>query len=113
MRYKNYTTDAIYELENQRIGEYDASNSLSCQNGCYNNTLYKVNDQIFCEDCLIEEVRNAFDTVFSSDGDNISNEIIKDIISDFSDSEILTYIENRYDKVWFLFTFYICIHIIY
>lgn len=103
MRYKNYTNDAIYELENQRIGDYNDAPTLYCQNGCYNNTLYKVNGQILCEDCLIEDVRNAFTSIFSSEDDenNFSNEIIKDIISDFSDSEILTYIENRYDKVWF------------
>ena len=101
MRYKNYTDEAIYELENQRIGEYDDTNDTSCKNGCYNNTLYMVDNQILCQDCLIEEVRNAFDTVFSSEDDenSFSNEIIKDIISDFSDSEILTYIENRYDKI--------------
>ena len=101
MRYKNYTNEALYELENQRIGEYDDTNFLSCQNGCHNTTLYNVDGQILCEDCLIEEIRNAFTTIFSSDDDenNFSNEIIKDIISDFSDSEILTYIENRYDKV--------------
>ena len=100
MRYKNYTNDAIYELENQRIGNYDDTNSFSCENGCYNNTLYRVNGQILCEDCLIEEVRNSFTSVFSAEDDenSFSNEIIKDIISDFSDSEILTYIENRYDK---------------
>ena len=54
-----------------------------------------------CEDCLIDEVRSEFEKLLRSEdeNDNFSVDIIKDIISDFSDSEILTYIENRYDKI--------------
>lgn len=102
MRYKNYTNEAICELERQRLMDCDDSNAdINCDNGCCNNILYNVNGRILCEECLIEEIRNEFEKIFSSEDDeeNITSEIIKDIISDFSDSEILTYIENRYDKI--------------
>lgn len=102
MRYKNYTNDAIYALENQRIGEYNdvEKDEHTCENGCFNGTLYNIDNHILCQDCLIEEVRNAFFNILNSEEENsFSSEIVKDIISDFSDSEILTYIENRYDKI--------------
>lgn len=102
MRYKNYTTEALYELERQRTADYGNSEEerTCCDNGCTNDVLYTVGDRILCEECLIDEVRSEFERLFFSDDetDNFSTEIIKDIISDFSDSEILAYIENRYEK---------------
>lgn len=101
MRYKNYTTEAIYELENQRTMNYnDTDNDITCDNGCFGKELYSVNGQILCQDCLIDEIRDTFDKILAcEDDDSFSAEIIKDIISDFSDTEILTYLENRYDKI--------------
>ncbi len=103
MRYKNYTNEAIYELERQRTMNYGICDDEGrcCENGCGNNTLYDVGGRTLCEDCLIDEVRSEFEKLLRSEdeNDNFSVDIIKDIISDFSDSEILTYIENRYDKI--------------
>ena len=103
MRYKNYTNEAIYELENQRIGDYNnvEDNETYCENGCFNSVIYNVDNRFLCQDCLIEEIRDTFNNILASEDDenNFTSEIIKDIISDFSDSEILTYIENRYDKI--------------
>ncbi len=100
MRYKNYTNDAIYELERQRTMEDEYDPNFSCENGCVGSPLYNAEGRILCEDCLIEEVRTTFTSMLlSEDDDDFSCKIIKDIIEDFSDAEILTYIENRYEKV--------------
>lgn len=101
MRYKNYTNDAIYELERQRLNSDSESDpDFSCENGCTGLPIYNADGRILCEDCLIEEVRNTFtNMLLSEDDDDFSCKIIRDIIEDFSDSEILTYIENRYEKV--------------
>lgn len=102
MQYKNYTDDALYELERQRTMDYANAydDELVCENGCSNRVLYNAEGRILCEDCLIDEVRKTFMQLLDSeDEENISFSIIRDIVSDFSDSEILTYIENRYEKV--------------
>ena len=101
MRYKNYTNDAIFELERQRTLSDDERNpDYVCENGCTNSPLYNRDGRIFCEDCLIEEVRNTFTSMLlSEDDEDFACKIIRDIIDDFSDSEILTYIESRYEKV--------------
>ena len=100
MRYKNYTNDAIYELERQRTMEDEFDPDFSCENGCSGKPLYSAEGRILCEDCLIEEVRNTFTSMLlSEDDEDFSCKIIKDIIEDFSDAEILTYIEKRYEKV--------------
>lgn len=102
MQYKNYSNDALYELERQRTMDYSNAYEygLVCENGCSNNVLYNADGRILCEECLIDEVRKTFMQLLDSEDDeNISFAIIRDIVSDFSDSEILTYIENRYEKV--------------
>lgn len=103
MRYKNYSNEALYELERQRTSDYgnfDTEGQRLCENGCSSGVLYRVGESLFCEDCLIDEVRGEFERLAESEEENgaPSAELIKDIISDFSDSEILTYIENRYEK---------------
>ena len=71
-----------------------------CENGCAGSPIYNAEGRILCEDCLIEEVRKTFTSMLlSEDDEDFSCKIIKDIIDDFSDSEILTYIECRYEKV--------------
>lgn len=101
MRYKNYTNEAIYELERQRIMEDDSKDpEYECENGCTGAPIYNAEGRLLCEDCLIEEVRKTFTSMLlSEDDDDFPCKIIKDIIDDFSDSEILTYIECRYEKV--------------
>ena len=102
MRYKNYTNEAIYELEKQRTMNYGygEKDDLHCENGCSGSVLYNTDGHIICEECLIEDVRNTFMNMLNTEDDsNFASQIIKDIISDFSDSELLTYIENRYDKI--------------
>ena len=101
MRYKNYTNEAIYELERQRIMEDDTYDPDSvCENGCSGTPIYNAEGRLLCQDCLIEEVRNTFTSMLlSEDDEDFPCKIIKDIIDDFSDSEILTYIECRYEKV--------------
>ena len=70
MRYKNYTNDAIFELERQRTLLDDELNpDYICENGCTNSPLYNIEGRIFCEDCLIEEVRNTFTSMLLSEDD--------------------------------------------
>lgn len=102
MRYKNYTDEAVYELERQRTMNYgnDFTNTPCCENGCFSSVLYNADGHIICEECLIENVRNTFmDMLNAEENAGFAAQVIKDIIYDFSDSEILTYIENRYDKI--------------
>ena len=103
MRFKNYTNEAIYELEHQRTGNYGnlyEESETVCENGCINNTLYMIDKRVLCEECLIEEVRNCLiEALEKEDELTLGIQIAKDIVSDFSDSEILAYIENRYDKI--------------
>ncbi len=100
MVYKNYTNEAMYELERQRTMNYGNINEESlCENGCQSSILYNVEGRILCQDCLIEEVRDTLEQIILNEDESVCAKIIQDIFSDFSDSEILTYIENRYDKI--------------
>lgn len=102
MRFKNYTHDAIRELEHQRMeGFSDQQGQDSfCDNGCSGTVLFDIGDRVLCEDCLIEEVRETLsELICPEETDSAACKVIQDIVSDFSDSEILTYIENRYEKL--------------
>ena len=102
MIYKNYTDEAIMELEYQRTGEYGANEAgeNSCDSGCLCDVLYRTEDGVLCEDCLIEDVRSELSDLDEKwEKETPAKKIIRDIFSDFSDSEILTYIENRYEKI--------------
>lgn len=102
MSYKNYTAEAVWALEQQHNADYNeyADENRVCDNGCAGDALFDIYGKILCPDCLIEEVRNLFDEL--NDADNSQNaaaEILNDIFADFSDAEILTYIENRFEKI--------------
>ncbi len=108
MYYKNYSPEAVLELERQRIQAYEDtyqfnnSNDQCCEEcGSSLKKLYDVNSHLLCGDCICDSLREVYAsinqnmTVFNID----ALDILKDIISDFSDNELLCYVENRYDKV--------------
>ena len=107
MYYKNYTQDAVSELERQRTQTYDTYRFTEhfdkcCEEcGSSSKKLHKINSRLFCEDCICDSLREVYAsidqnmTVLSMD----ALEILKDILSDFSDSELLCYVENRDEEV--------------
>ena len=108
MYYKNYSEDAVLELERQRTQIYDNTYQLTeqkneCCEECGSSLkkLHSINSHLFCEDCICDSLREVYDsieqnmTVLNID----ALEILKDIISDFSDNELLCYVENRYEEV--------------
>lgn len=101
MRIKNHTRDAVLELERQRDADYGNSEEYSvCDNGCASSVIFDVYGKSRCSDCIIEEVRTAFfELLPAEESGNVATDILNDIFSDFSDSEILTYIENRFEKL--------------
>ena len=107
MTFKNYTSQAIFELERQRTDNYgmdyeDYNQKNECEE-CKTPTKqrYNGNSHIYCTDCILEHLRQAFFDVSQTIDDNFiaSGEILEDIISDFSDSELLCYVDNRYEKI--------------
>lgn len=106
MRYNNYTNDAIYELERQRTynygdGFFDDENSPVCDKcGCCDKTIFITDSHRLCEDCICDTLRDSFEelepsqTRFGID----ASRIFKNITEDFSDSELLSYVENIYEK---------------
>ena len=110
MYYKNYSHQAVLELERQRTQAYDDSyqthtdDDICCEEcGSSSKKLYDINSHLLCGDCICDSLRE----VYASINQNITVlnidalDILKDIISDFSDNELLCYVENRYDKVWY------------
>ncbi len=108
MYYKNYSQEAVLELERQRTQTYHDAYSLtqhnekSCEEcGADLKKLHKINSHWLCEDCICDSLREVYDsieqnmTVLHMD----ALEILKDIISDFSDNELMCYVENRYEEV--------------
>ena len=108
MLYKNYTNDAVIELEKQRTDNYasdlfDNGTDVTCCECKTNRTqLYKINSKYYCSDCICELLREIYsDITHECDSYDIgADEILKDIISDFSDSELLCYVENKYEKIY-------------
>lgn len=106
MYYNNYSQDAVMELERQRLDSYldkycvTESEEKSCEEcGTYSKKLHYINSHWLCEDCICDSLREVYAsinqdiTVFNID----AIEILKDIIADFSDSELMCYVENRYE----------------
>lgn len=106
MHYKNYTQEAIYELERQRTGNYGMDyeyehSEVECELcKTEENNLYEVNSHIYCGECICDMLRE----LFYSAAQGLKNEeidafsVLNDIISDFSDNEILCYVENIYER---------------
>lgn len=101
MRLNSYTRDALTELERQRDTDYGNTEDCPlCDNGCSDSTVFDVYGRTLCPDCIIEEVRTCLTELLPpEDSGEPSGDILNDIFSDFSDSEILTYIENRFEKL--------------
>lgn len=106
MRYNNYTNDAIYELERQRTynyadGFYNEEESAVCDKcGTGNKTIFITDSHRLCEDCICDTLRDSFEEFSSqlpSFGIDVER-IFKNITEDFSDSELLSYVENIYEK---------------
>lgn len=108
MYYKNYSQYAASELERQRLQTEEDSYRFTEQNtdcceecGSSKKKLHSIKSHIFCSDCICESLREVYAsldqnmTVLNID----ALEILKDILSDFSDCELLCYVENRYEEV--------------
>ena len=104
MSYYNYTNDAIYELEKQRTMNYGSENDYPQQCelcGRDDKSVFVVNSHHICEDCACNELRDTFEDIEpSSTPSGIdSAEIFKHIIEDFTDNELLSYIEDIYTRL--------------
>ncbi len=100
MRLKNYTKEAVLELERQRDACCNTDEYALCDNGCSGNVVFEVYGNTLCPDCIIEDVRNTLAELLPpEDSGDAAADILNDIFSDFSDTEILTYIENRFEKL--------------
>lgn len=107
MSYLNYTNDAIYELERQRTNNYGADyeaedNILFCDEcGSRGKNLFLINSRKVCEDCVCNIIRDAFEEIEppSAKYDIDAAQIFKNIIEDFTDNEILCYVEDIYEKL--------------
>lgn len=108
MYYKNYSPQAVLELERQRTQAYEDTYQINnvndeCCEECGSSLkkLYNINSHFLCGDCICDSLREVYAsidqnmTVLNID----ALDILKDIISDFSDNELLCYVENRYDEV--------------
>ena len=105
--YYNNSQKAVYELERQRTQTQETylltnEDSECCEEcGSYSKKLHNINSHLYCEDCICDSLREVYAqieqnmTVLNID----AFEILKDIISDFSDNELLCYVENRYEEV--------------
>ncbi len=107
MLYKNYTNDAVLELERQRTDNYasglfdNGSFVKCCECKTNGKPLYKINSKYYCPDCICELLREVYSDI-SDECDSYdigANDILKDIISDFSDNELLCYVQNRYETI--------------
>lgn len=107
MSYLNYTNDAIYELERQRTCNYGADFEAeegvqTCEEcGTGGKSLFLINSHKVCEDCVCNVIRDAFEDFEPSPAkyDIDAGEIFKNIIEDFTDSEILCYVEELYERL--------------
>gem|GEM_PF-6644074 len=107
MSYLNYTNDAIYELERQRTcnygADFEAEEELqTCEEcGTGGKSLFLINSHKVCEDCVCNIIRDALEDFepFSAKYDIDAGEIFKNIIEDFTDSEILCYVEDIYERL--------------
>ncbi|MDY3929253.1 MAG: hypothetical protein SOZ34_07830 [Clostridia bacterium] len=106
MLYKNYTAAALSELERQRTDDYsydlsdDDGDFVCCECKSHSNTLFNINSEYYCPDCICELLRDAYSGIAISQDNIGAADILKDIVSDFSDNELLCYVENRYEKIY-------------
>lgn len=106
MYYKNYSQYAVSELEWQRLQTEDSyrfneRDDACCEEcGSAQKKLHSINSHLFCSDCICESLREVYASI--DQNMNVLNidtsEILKDILSDFSDSELMCYVENRYEE---------------
>ena len=107
MIYKNYTDKAILEMEKQRTGDYGSCleenfNDFLCDECRTGDVmLFEVGSKILCSECICDRLREEFHNCINSyeNETEFANEILDDIISDFSDNELIMYIENKYNKI--------------
>ena len=108
MYYKNHSQEAVLELERQRIQAYEDTYQMKNYNdefceecGSSLKNLYNINSHLLCGDCICDSLREVYASI--NQNMTVLNidalDILKDIISDFSDNELLCYVENRYDEV--------------
>lgn len=107
MLYENYSNEAILEMEGQRTGNYgaDIENMASNRSICAccggkADKLYIVVKNMMCERCICEEMRKAAKKLFVPKGERGMNatEILKNIISDVEDDEMMCYVAELYEK---------------
>lgn len=107
MLYKNYSNEAILELERKRTGNYGADCENMASNGyvcacCGEKTdgIYIVMKNVVCERCICEELRETAKKLFVPKGESGMNttEILKNIISDIEDNEMMCYVAELYEK---------------
>lgn len=107
MLYANYSNGAIAEMEKQRTGDYgeDFESMVSNKRICYycgenGDKLYIVEKTIMCEECICRELREKIEKFSAGAGVSRINikEILKNIISDFSDNKMMCYVEELYEK---------------
>ena len=108
MYYKNNSQKAILELERQRTGNYGMDDGYDdyhsvvcdeCEKG--GEILFDVNSHIICAGCICDILREEFALVseLMKNTDIDCTTIFNEIISDFSDNELLCYVESIYQKV--------------
>ncbi len=107
MLYENYSQKAIYELERQRTGNYgydieEYEPEFECKE-CKTHTgmFFEINSEYYCADCVCDYLREQFSKFSHLSGNEMldSGEILNEIISDFSDNELLSYIESKYQRI--------------
>ena len=106
MIYKNYSQKALYELEKQRTCDYDFyeenEESYICDE-CRgeDDIFFEVDSKKYCSCCLCDYLREQFSKFANQCDEGLidSAQILNDIISDFSDNELICYIENRYKRI--------------
>lgn len=105
MLYNNNSINAVLEMERQRTGNYgeDFENAYMdsvCENcSDTNSQLFDFNSHVFCQECILEYFRDKFADIPEIMPDTEASQLLSDIVSDFSDNELLCYIENRYRKI--------------
>ena len=103
MIYDNYSQNSILEMEKHKTDNYgfDMSEPAVFCDECRisDGDFYEFNSEILCSDCMCDLVREKIATVKYEDEDSQFHELICDIMSDFSDNELLYYIENIFKKI--------------
>lgn len=106
MLYNNYSQEAISELERQRTGNYGYDREEYPEYECsecrvQSGMFFKINSKVYCSECICDYLREEFYKISENKDDGIlpADEILKDIISDFSDNELLCYVENKYERL--------------